>query len=97
MATGSAVLAEDNALNGTEEDDAVTIISVLRVGEPFAYNVPSFWRLLHKLGPGSTNSVGEMGTSCLSWGVSSVGVLLGRLLTLLLSGVTVAIFADLAG
>ena len=31
------------------------------------------------------------------WGVSSVGVLLGRLLTLLLSGVTVTIFADLAG
>ena len=42
MATGFAVLAEDNALNGTEEDDAVTIISVLCVGEPFAYNVPSF-------------------------------------------------------
>ena len=31
------------------------------------------------------------------WGVSSVGVLLGRLLALLLSGVTVAIFADLSG
>ena len=41
MATGSSVLAVDNALNGTEEDDAVTIISVFRVGEPFAYNVPS--------------------------------------------------------